>query len=663
MRKLTARGTRRRIALFVATCGVLATTISFGTVASGRIETNPVTDSMPASYGGGMLLAVDPLGGYWTTDWLGAITSHGGAPTFGSPALSGIRLSKPIVGMAATPDGQGYWLVGSDGGIFSFGDAPFYGSTGALHLNDPIVAMAATPDGGGYWLVGSDGGIFSFGDAPFYGSTGALHLNDPIVGMAATPDGGGYWLVASDGGIFSFGARFYGSTGGIRLNRPIVGMAPTADGDGYWLVASDGGIFTYGDAQFDGSLVGSGKTVMGIMINPLTTGYTLVQSNGADVAVTTPTANGNQPPPTTTTTPSPVSTTTTVPSPDPGQLASDCQPSSLPTATVDSSLDSLMADQWGPGWVGGDATYSTALPNGEEAFVFSDTLIGTSQPSGAMTLTGFTHSSELVGALPTLNGDFGGSSSAPQTLIPDTTDPGDQWQVAATYVEDGDQLVFVNEFAPVPGSPYDSFTGHSGIAVFSIEPDGMPSFDSVISLPTDTDTQWGTAVTQSGGYTYVYGSDIDPSSQTFFGMKLARVSLGSSLITGAWQYWDGSQWVSGEANAVPIPSSTLFTGVTPQQGASGYVAVSIPGGVFQDKTVDLSYACSPTGPWSSPVPIYTIPQVNEYPNEIAYIPTFHPELSSHGLIISYNVDSLSGLSALEQNVHQYQPQFLQLSSS
>jgi hypothetical protein len=93
------------------------------------------------------------------------------------------------------------------------------------------------------------------------------------------------------------------------------------------------------------------------------------------------------------------------------------------------------------------------------------------------------------------------------------------------------------------------------------------------------------------------------------------------------------------------------------------VAVSIPGGVFQDKTVDLSYACSPTGPWSSPVPIYTIPQVNEYPNEIAYIPTFHPELSSHGLIISYNVDSLSGLSALEQNVHQYQPQFLQLSSS
>ena len=48
----------------------------------------------------------------------------------------------------------------------------FYGSTGALTLNKPIVGMAATPDGGGYWLVASDGGIFSYGDAQFYGSTG-----------------------------------------------------------------------------------------------------------------------------------------------------------------------------------------------------------------------------------------------------------------------------------------------------------------------------------------------------------------------------------------------------------------------------------------------------------------------------------------------------------
>ena len=76
--------------------------------------------------------------------------------------------------------------MASDGGIFAFGDAPFYGSTGALRLNKPIVGMAATPSGQGYWLVASDGGIFAFGDAAFYGSTGAISLARPVVSMASS---------------------------------------------------------------------------------------------------------------------------------------------------------------------------------------------------------------------------------------------------------------------------------------------------------------------------------------------------------------------------------------------------------------------------------------------------------------------------------------------
>jgi hypothetical protein len=85
--------------------------------------------------------------------------------------------------MGATLDGKGYWLVASDGGIFAFGDARFYGSTGGIRLNRPIVGMAVDPATGGYWLVASDGGVFAF-DAPFYGSTGGIRLSRPIVGMA-----------------------------------------------------------------------------------------------------------------------------------------------------------------------------------------------------------------------------------------------------------------------------------------------------------------------------------------------------------------------------------------------------------------------------------------------------------------------------------------------
>jgi hypothetical protein len=100
--------------------------------------------------------------------------------------------------------------VASDGGIFVFGPS-FHGSMGAIALNRPVVGIAATPDGNGYWEVASDGGIFAFGDAGFHGSMGGTHINQSVVGIAATPNGNGYWEVASDGG--SSPSATPGSTG------------------------------------------------------------------------------------------------------------------------------------------------------------------------------------------------------------------------------------------------------------------------------------------------------------------------------------------------------------------------------------------------------------------------------------------------------------------
>ena len=170
-------------------------------------------------------------------------------------------------------------------------ERPFYGSTGNLALNKPIVGMAATPDGGGYWLVASDGGIFTFGDATFFGSTGNLVLNKPIVGMASTPDGRGYWLVASDGGIFTLRRRHVlrqhratscstsrssawcrrttaAATGwwpptaasspsatppstarsaASPPSSPVVGVAPAAGGAGYWMLEANGTVQAFGE--------------------------------------------------------------------------------------------------------------------------------------------------------------------------------------------------------------------------------------------------------------------------------------------------------------------------------------------------------------------------------------------------------------------------------
>ena len=191
--------------------------------------------------------------GYWEATSAGGVYPFGAALPHGS--LGGMHLNKPIVGLAATPDGQGYWLVASDGGVFPFGTAKFYGSLGNIHLNKPIVAIAASPTGHGYTLVASDGGIFPFGDAKYHGSLGSVHLNQPIVGMAPTYNGSGYWLVAADGGVFPFGPiGFYGSGGSMGLGSSVAGIVATPDSQGYALVARTGAVIPFGDFTSFGSM-------------------------------------------------------------------------------------------------------------------------------------------------------------------------------------------------------------------------------------------------------------------------------------------------------------------------------------------------------------------------------------------------------------------------
>ena len=115
-----------------------------------------------------------------------------------------------------------------------------------------------------------------------------------------------------------------------------------------------------------------------------------------------------------------------------GPSSGDCAPSTPLIATADTSLDPVFANQQGPGWLGGDATYSTALPKGKEALVFSDTSVGTGLPDGQASLTGVAHNSEMTGRLPNLGGDLNGEVSSPVALVPDQDDPSDSWQVAST---------------------------------------------------------------------------------------------------------------------------------------------------------------------------------------------------------------------------------------
>ena len=105
-------------------------------------------------------MAATPDGhGYWL------VASDGGIFSFGDASLLRVDRGHPAQqadrGHGGDADG-GYWLVASDGGIFTLRRRrlPRLGRR-HLTLNRPIVGMAATPDGEGYWLVASDGGVYA----------------------------------------------------------------------------------------------------------------------------------------------------------------------------------------------------------------------------------------------------------------------------------------------------------------------------------------------------------------------------------------------------------------------------------------------------------------------------------------------------------------------
>ena len=116
-------------------------------------------------------------------------SSAEGAPPAGPDAMtlatgdSGGRVACGAVTGTGGTTGDGYWLVAADGGVFSFGDARFLGSTGGVRLARPVVGMAATETGAGYRLVASDGGVFTFGDADFRGAGTMAGQPPPVIAV------------------------------------------------------------------------------------------------------------------------------------------------------------------------------------------------------------------------------------------------------------------------------------------------------------------------------------------------------------------------------------------------------------------------------------------------------------------------------------------------
>jgi hypothetical protein len=286
-------------------------------------------------------------------------------------------------------------------------------------------------------------------------------------------------------------------------------------------------------------------------------------------------------------------------------------------------------------WTGGDATISTPLPDGRDAWLFSDTFLGTvnddgSRPSDTPLVV---HNSMVVqngapggAVLATLTG---GTASDPTSLVGAGAQTGGiyGYQANSEFVVGNTLYAFYMAYATGPDGPLSNVPKYVVLAQFSL-PD--LTLQSATQLPVDATKLWGMAVVQSGGYVYIYGNGNS-------GLYVARAP--ASGPASGWQFWTGSAWSGNESNAVSILNGV--GGLSVAQVNGQYVLVTFDQEVAFDNHIVTYTATAPTGPFGNKQQLYTVPPRPNCGACFAYYPQLHQEFAPSGyLTISYNINSL-----------------------
>lgn len=335
----------------------------------------------------------------------------------------------------------------------------------------------------------------------------------------------------------------------------------------------------------------------------------------------------------------------------------------------DTTFDNFFV-QNGPGWTGGDGTYSLLLPNGQSLWVWSDSYIGTVDPqtrlrSGALfqahnSLTiqdQTTNSLTTVGYPPRTTSFFAPKNSA------DWFWPGDSILVQSS------PGVYSIKVMLLEWTGVYQFLGNS---VASVSYPGMTlQYIQPVALP-DLSIEWGTRIFKSGAYYYLYGIK-DPGTANKLPYVARFTSLKSITQPSQWQYWNAtsSAWVSGQSNATAIagvPAITNEYSVHQLNATTGtfYLMVGMdpqnppyPGW----KNVTTYYSCSPQGPWTNRTVVYATPETGapgcSVGTLLTYNPKAHPEFPSPaGILVSYNVNANNSKDLICAN--DYKPSFIRV---
>jgi len=338
-------------------------------------------------------------------------------------------------------------------------------------------------------------------------------------------------------------------------------------------------------------------------------------------------------------------------------------------ATIDSNFDNFFK-QNGPGWTGGDGSYSLLLPDGTNLWMWSDSYIGTVDPTTRLRKSyiftahnSLTIQNQSTNTLTTV----GYPPKTTSYFVP--TNKNDWFWIGDSLVVQTSPGVYKIKIMLLEWTGFFKLVGNS-LATLSWP---SLSIDSItpVALP-DTSIEWGSRLMQVGNTIYIYGLK-DPGTNTKT-PYLARTQGVNNLINPAkWQYWNATQnkWLSGQTNATALSG---VAAITPEYSVD---QMKYNGGTFYLMTgmdpqnppfplwnaVTTWYSCSPQGPWSNKTTVYTTPEAGangcKTGTLVTYNPKAHPEFTdSTGILLTYNVNANTSSDLVCAN--DYMPRFLRL---
>ncbi|WP_433794544.1 phospholipase A2 [Actinoplanes sp. CA-252034] len=331
--------------------------------------------------------------------------------------------------------------------------------------------------------------------------------------------------------------------------------------------------------------------------------------------------------------------------------AAAAAPSAMSAAALDQAFNAY--GNTGGEWTSGDSTVSIPLPDGRNAWLFSDTLIGAVGAGGTLPENTPMINNSLVvqDGSRLVDTRHGGTAAAPKSLVQPADGSSDKYWVGDGTVEGSTLRVVYQRMRGTGAGPLDFALLDSAVVTFDLP---ALTVRSVTDRGYGNKVAWGSAVVEDGAYTYIYGAE-DAGPLRF--AHLARVPAGG--LAGAWQFWTGTGWSDSAAASARVMSG-VGAGFGVHKVDGSYVLVTQEANLTFSPDFVAYTATSPTGPFTGPVPLFTAPEPANVAGSIVYDSRLHQELAPSGkLLVSYNVNSLEP-GAVFQDVTRYRPRFVEV---